>query len=200
VLPGRTDNEIKNYWNTHLKKKLTKQHAMGAILALPWCSSVTGNRNIDHHEMISKSKVDQAYGAGASPAYSNKEVPQLIVQGRPSPFADTTSDIWSSSSYAFSLDNISKLLHGFMESSALPPLQNYSDGNDMKDRVNPLSSFDRTSDTGSSFTASVQQPATTPSSSSIRSNYVRSSSGFSMRLRSWSCPMNATPFLCCSKL
>jgi myb proto-oncogene protein len=151
VLPGRTDNEIKNYWNTHLKKKLTKQHAMGAILALPWCSSVTGNSNIDHHDMISKSKVDQAYGAGASAAYSNKEVPQLIVRGRPSPFADTTSDIWSSSSYAFSVDNISKLLHGFM--------QNYSDGNDMKLRVNPLSSFDRTSDTGSSFTASVQQPA-----------------------------------------
>jgi myb proto-oncogene protein len=109
--------------------------------------------------MISKSKVDQAYGAGASAAYSNKEVPQLIVRGRPSPFADTTSDIWSSSSYAFSVDNISKLLHGFMESSALPPLQNYSDGNDMKHRVSPLSSFDRTSDTGSSFTASVQQPA-----------------------------------------
>jgi hypothetical protein len=42
-------------------------------------------------------------------------------------------------------------------------MQNYSDGNDMKLRVNPLSSFDRTSDTGSSaeasFTASVQQPA-----------------------------------------
>ncbi|PKH64359.1 hypothetical protein CRG98_050190 [Punica granatum] len=23
-LPGRTDNEVKNYWNTHLRKKLVK--------------------------------------------------------------------------------------------------------------------------------------------------------------------------------
>uniref|UniRef100_A0A453KBT9 Myb-related protein 306 n=1 Tax=Aegilops tauschii subsp. strangulata TaxID=200361 RepID=A0A453KBT9_AEGTS len=34
-LPQRTDNDIKNYWNTHLKKKLKKQQAMGAIFAPP---------------------------------------------------------------------------------------------------------------------------------------------------------------------
>ncbi|XP_057455081.1 transcription factor MYB1-like [Lotus japonicus] len=27
-LPGRTDNEIKNYWNTNLSKKLHKQHSL----------------------------------------------------------------------------------------------------------------------------------------------------------------------------
>ena len=31
----RTDNDIKNYWNTHLKKKLKKHQAIGAIFAPP---------------------------------------------------------------------------------------------------------------------------------------------------------------------
>ncbi|GJN26899.1 hypothetical protein PR202_gb14866 [Eleusine coracana subsp. coracana] len=29
-LPGRTDNEIKNYWNTHLKKQLRLESSLGA--------------------------------------------------------------------------------------------------------------------------------------------------------------------------
>jgi myb proto-oncogene protein len=62
-LPQRTDNDIKNYWNTHLKKKLKKHQAIGAIFAPPPpasdCSSsssivmptttVGGSHVIDHH-------------------------------------------------------------------------------------------------------------------------------------------------------
>ncbi|KAI3720218.1 hypothetical protein L6452_21131 [Arctium lappa] len=43
-LPKRTDNEIKNYWNTHLKKRLTK---MG-IDPITHKSRTAGNTNLSH--------------------------------------------------------------------------------------------------------------------------------------------------------
>ncbi|CAD6258536.1 unnamed protein product [Miscanthus lutarioriparius] len=86
-LPQRTDNDIKNYWNTHLKKKLKKHQAIGAIFAPP---------------------PPPSGGCCSNPA----EVAQLIA--RRSPFAADGGDS-SSSSYASSMDNISKLLTGFMK-------------------------------------------------------------------------------------
>ncbi|TVU27180.1 hypothetical protein EJB05_29773 [Eragrostis curvula] len=101
-LPQRTDNDIKNYWNTHLKKKLKKHQAIGAIFAPPPSSdlsttvvpAISGASHVDHHH-------------------------KLIAQR--SPFAAPGSldgDSSSSSSYASSMDNISKLLNGFMKSSS----------------------------------------------------------------------------------
>ncbi|KQJ89518.1 myb-related protein 306 [Brachypodium distachyon] len=73
-LPKRTDNDIKNYWNTHLKKRLQKQQAVGAIFAPP--------------------PTESAACSFSSP---------------------------SSLSYASSVDNISRLLDGFMKASLPPP-------------------------------------------------------------------------------
>ncbi|KAL6640506.1 hypothetical protein ACP70R_021629 [Stipagrostis hirtigluma subsp. patula] len=149
-LPQRTDNDIKNYWNTHLKKKLKKHQAIGAIFAppppssdlstsLPAGTTSTGGHVDSLNHMITApfSKDSCVRPACSHPA---DEVAQLIA--RRSPFAATDADS-SSTSYASSMDNISKLLGGFMKSSSPP--NGTTDIKPSAMEVNPLLSFDHMS-------------------------------------------------------
>ncbi|KAF8648871.1 hypothetical protein HU200_064574 [Digitaria exilis] len=152
-LPQRTDNDIKNYWNTHLKKKLKKHQAIGAIFAPPPPASesssivptttadATGHviehhHHVDmipHHNPLSKNNY-----AHINPG---EEVTQLIA--RRSPFAATIDGDSSSSPYASSMDNISKLLNGFMKSSS--PQNGATDIKPSATEINPLLSFNHMS-------------------------------------------------------
>ncbi|WVZ88179.1 hypothetical protein U9M48_034726 [Paspalum notatum var. saurae] len=129
-LPQRTDNDIKNYWNTHLKKKLKKHQAIGAIFAPPppatsdelAPSSIvtpTTTTTVASHVVGGDMLTDPLICSskdGYPPAAA--EAAHVIAGGRHSPFTDGDA---SSSSYASSMDNISKLLNGFMKSSPPPP-------------------------------------------------------------------------------
>ncbi|OVA13757.1 SANT/Myb domain [Macleaya cordata] len=103
-LPQRTDNDIKNYWNTHLKKKLKKfQSVLHPNLASSSQSIPTfqffnksyssDRRNFDHHMIHHQTS--------------------LI----PNKFNQSTT---SAPTYASSTENISRLLEGWMKSSPKP--------------------------------------------------------------------------------
>ncbi|GJN28422.1 hypothetical protein PR202_gb16543 [Eleusine coracana subsp. coracana] len=160
-LPQRTDNDIKNYWNTHLKKKLKKHQAIGAIFApppppssdlssssttLPALTGATGHAD-HHHMIITNNPISKDnYTPRSSCSNNPGDVTQLISRRSPFIAAPGSLDAESSrspSSYASSMDNISKLLDGFMK--------NTTPQNDIKPsaiEINPLLSFEHVSAAG----------------------------------------------------
>ncbi|KAI3831837.1 hypothetical protein MKX03_022209 [Papaver bracteatum] len=110
-LPQRTDNDIKNYWNTHLKKKLMKKfhsHHLGSsspnfqFLNIDYSSiSFNRKRNLeiecDHHLNIHQTLA------------LNKFISSIT--------SSSSTSTPSSTTYASSTENISRLLEGWMKTS-----------------------------------------------------------------------------------
>ncbi|KAK8672627.1 hypothetical protein V6N13_110992 [Hibiscus sabdariffa] len=106
-LPQRTDNDIKNYWNTHLKKKLKK----GVHGSEGYCRDGFSPDKISRGQWERKLQTDinmakQALSDALSPEKSSG-----LTELKPS----------SGSIYASSTENIAKMLKGWMRNSPLKP-------------------------------------------------------------------------------
>lgn len=137
-LPQRTDNDIKNYWNTHLKKKLRKKNSdqnqqssrLDGFTSSPsspenQCSSSRGQweRRLQTNIHMAKQALCDALSTMDKKLVSN--TPDLIEsspknnlksshkQGQQPPSSLSLSSSSSSSIYASSTENIARLLQGW---------------------------------------------------------------------------------------
>jgi len=114
-LPDRTDNDIKNYWNTHLKKKLATMGADGAEArsgraAAPkgqWERRLQTDIHTARQALREALSLDPALPLPLPPA---KTEPQQMLMQLPQPAPAPPSQ----AAYASSAENIARLLEGWM--------------------------------------------------------------------------------------
>ncbi|XP_020575704.1 myb-related protein 306-like [Phalaenopsis equestris] len=117
-LPERTDNDIKNYWNTHLKKKLKKLQFSGEDGGRTINPIISNN----HHQSISKGQWERRLQTDihmAKQALSEALSLDAMNLESPSPpsLCPTTATATTTCTYASSTENISRLLENWMKST-----------------------------------------------------------------------------------